>query len=135
MGTGDHGQAAVARGTELAGRERRLLRRLRRSLAPTAEISVALVATPAGDGRAGRRVLALTDDALLIARTPYVRRPAVLRRYERAAVGATNVAPGNSYVDVDGQRWSVGGGWTYQLFRLQQLAAPDRDGASSMRSA
>jgi hypothetical protein len=129
METGEQQWRVDAAGQgDLATRERRLHRRLRRTLDPAARISVALVATASEDGRRVRRVLALTDDGLVVARLGVVRRPVVLRRHEPGAVGTTHVAPGDSYVDVAGRRWGVSGAWTYQLFRLRQLAgAADGD--------
>jgi hypothetical protein len=106
-------------------RDQRLRRRLRHVLQPGDEIDHAFVVStsptrwPRLAARDGRSALAvIRGGAIVVARLGRFGEAALLERLDGDAVGATNVAPGDCYVDVAGRRHWVSGVWTYSLYRL-----------------
>jgi hypothetical protein len=103
-------------------RDERLRRRVRGVLRPGEEIEHALVmSTRAHTVAAVRRhaLVVTRTGAIVVCRLTAFNKVEPMQRFETtAAITATNVAPGECFVDVAGQRYWVDRAWTYALFRL-----------------
>jgi len=132
-------------GTGFSHRNRRLRRRLRHVLRSDDEVDIAFVMSMAPSVAAGpgdamsagaaastrrwgirqRRALATTcGGAVVVARLTKPTGAELVQRFEtEAQLGTSNVAPGDSYIDVAGCRYWVHGVWTYSLYQLHSRRA------------
>ena len=121
-------------------RDRRLRRRLRRVLQPGDEIDHAFVVStsPTRRSRLGEwdgcsAVAVIRGGAVVVARLGRFGGATLLERLAGDVVGATNVTPGDCYVDVAGRRRWVTGVWTYSLYRLHIRRQAGADIADARR--
>jgi hypothetical protein len=62
--------------------------------------------------------------AVLVVRLTKLTGAELVQRFETdAQLGTSNVAPGDSYIDVGGRRYWVHGVWTYSLYQLHSRRA------------
>jgi hypothetical protein len=122
-------------GTSLDERDERLRRRVRGVLQAGDEIDHAFVMTarPRKVATVRRHALVVTrTGAIFVCRlTAFNRVDSVLHFDTSAAITAINVAPGDCFVEVGGQRYWVDRAWTYALFRLSSQRDGDEVSAAS----
>jgi hypothetical protein len=82
---------------------------------------------------ARRHTLVVTrTGAIVVCRLTAFNRVEPVQRFDTsAAITATNVAPGDCFVEIGGQRYSVDRAWTYALFRLCSQRDGDEVSAAS----